>query len=289
MKGTEKNIFVFGLQSQMDVQNALQKNLWSYGPFLLIVQEYQYGVAPETVNMDIVTMWARFLNLPPELTIEPIPYEIARSMATCLMVEYPSRSELTLTCPRALVEINVNERLWDNIPVNRGKLEKLRVNLFFEKLLKGFCKQCRILNHPRKKCIFKNPKVVLIEHQLEEMMEIEEEARFVEEQLEGIADAFREENTEENIHPTSKSFILGETSNNQALVMVNDKGKAVAKTAEVVIAKASFKVGVPLHESMFDSDVSASKRHTAEEIESETAPKLQRSDSAVKRGETKEL
>lgn len=190
MKENERNIFTFGLRAQQEVKAALQRNLWSYGPFLLVVQEYIYGVPPESASMDIVTMWDRLLNLPPELTIKPIPYDITNIVATCLMVEYPDTSELTLTCPRALVEININERPWDHILVNIGKPEKLRVDLFFEKLPNGFCKKCRIMNHMRKKCVMKSIIEDCQDPQLAVKMEIEEDARFMEEQLEAIADSF---------------------------------------------------------------------------------------------------
>lgn len=101
-RGKENNIFVFLLNSKSDVQYALSKNLWSIGPFLLVVQECLYGVAPASINMDILTMWARLIDLPPELSVGEIPYDTASSMATCLMVEKPSRSKLTLSCPRVL-------------------------------------------------------------------------------------------------------------------------------------------------------------------------------------------
>lgn len=240
---------------------------------MLVVQKYHYGVAPESVNMDIVTMWARLLNLPPELTIEPTPYEIASNMATCYMVEYQARNELTLTCPRALVEINVNDRLWDHIPINIGKSEKLRVNMFFERLPKGFYKLCRVLNHPRKKCVKKAQPGMLSDPQLDEHMEMEEDARFIEKKLEEIAEAFQ---GEENAVVLKNSIISyqGESSKTPPPLVLKGKEIMVSKPKSAETTQASFNVGVTLHETMMDSDVPSSKRHAPEEIEVLPAAKL---------------
>lgn len=132
-----RNIFVFGIESQSGVNKALEENIWSFGPFPLVVQEYVYRVAPDSVNMDVITMW-------------------------------------------------------DHIPVNIGKPGKLGVNLFFEKLLKGFCKRCRVLNHPTNKCVTKHLANAAVDSYLEEIIKIEEQARFIEEQLEDISNAFCE-------------------------------------------------------------------------------------------------
>lgn len=91
-RGKEKNIFVFKLQSRSDVLYALSKNLWGVGPFVVVVQQYLFGVAPAAVNMDIIPMWEKLIDLPPECESGKIPFNIASSMAPCPMVEKPSRS-----------------------------------------------------------------------------------------------------------------------------------------------------------------------------------------------------
>lgn len=143
-----------------------------------------FGVAPASINMDIITMWARLIDLPPECASGQISYDIASSMAPYLMVDKPSRSLLTLSCPRVLVEINVNNKLWDHILVNMGKKEPIIVKLFFEKLPKGFCKHCRILNHPKKKCSASQHIYITMQDTImEELAEKEENEAFVEDQM----------------------------------------------------------------------------------------------------------
>lgn len=65
-RGKERNIFVFKLLSRSDVLYALSRNLWGFGPFLLVVQQYLFGVAPASINMGIIAIWSRLTDLPPE-------------------------------------------------------------------------------------------------------------------------------------------------------------------------------------------------------------------------------
>lgn len=200
--------------------------------------------------MDIITMWTRLMNLTPELATDPMPYNIASSMATCLMVEQPSRSKLTLSCPRALVEINANQRLWDRIPVNIGKTEPVIVRLFFEKLQKSFCKHCGILNHPKKKCVQKIQRELPQDVQMEEMEEKKEEENFVEDQLLAITVAASKDSLS-TLTNGAKIFFKGESSKtkpiNQTQKMVEDK-----EVEEGVKAKPSFKLGVLHKETLLE-------------------------------------
>lgn len=80
--------------------------------------------------------------------------------------------------------------------------------------------------------------------------------------------------------------------NNKTQSTRNDKGKDPI-VPEIEIAEPlqpSFKVGVSLHETMIDRNVSTSKRHANEAIEALPAPNLQRSDSEVdRRGTGREI
>lgn len=119
-----------------------------------------------------------------------------------------------------LVEINVNDRLWDHIPVTIGSKEPIIVKLFFEKLPKWFCKICRVIAHTKKKCsTTKYPEHPVKDTIMEELEEKEETETFVEEQTHTLSNATYTATTQ-LMQQQSQRLIIEEGSNSGAQMEV---------------------------------------------------------------------
>lgn len=128
------------------------------------------------------------------------------------MVENPSKIHKTLSCPRVLVEINVHDKLWDHIPVTMGSKEPIIVKIFFEKLPKGFCKNCRIIVHSKKNCSpTKHSKNPVQDTTMAELEERKETEAFVEEKMKEISNATYTA-TSQYLQTHTKSLLTGEGS-----------------------------------------------------------------------------
>lgn len=181
------------------------------------------------------------------------------------------------------MEINVNEKLWDHIPVNIGKQEKIKVRHFFEKLPKGFCKHCRIVNHPKKKCGNQKQQVGFKDAQLEEMEEIEENEEFVVEQLQALSNAATISASIYLLQGVT-NFQEGESSKSQTgqdcAMEMND---GVEDEISEDIAPG-FILKVSPQETLLENDEVHSKRLLPTSEETAPAQKLQRTDSTVEEG-----
>ncbi|XP_045802788.1 uncharacterized protein LOC123896450 [Trifolium pratense] len=161
------------LRNQNNLRSAEDKRkAWSLGtynmkPGLLRLSKWELDFNPRTQRQTHVQAWVRIYDLPQEYWRPRILFEIAGGLGTPLILDEATKNRSFGHYARILVDINLSQRLFDDILVEREG-HAFYVEIVYEKLPE-YCDYCKSIGHPVNSCNKLKPKMTVEDNRTKQM------------------------------------------------------------------------------------------------------------------------